>query len=197
MDCGAFLLELRLTGTPELVLDLLPMADRLTPEKRSAHMARIRRSNTRPELVVRKLLTELGYRYRIQLAGVPGRPDIAFTARRKAIFIHGCFWHAHTGCAGHHVPETRSDFWAAKFASNKARDQRLLEAAHAAGWETLVIWECELKDRQILATRLRDYLGPIRAKHNQPFSTDREITSHCVSGINSPAKVRRNSEDQG
>src|SRR5437588_7492044 len=115
------------------------MADRLTPQERSAHMARIRRADTKPERIVRRLLTELGYRYRIQLAKVPGRPDIAFTARRKAIFVHGCFWHAHDGCSGHHVPKTRSEFWSRKFAMNKARDQRLLEAAHAVGWETLVI----------------------------------------------------------
>jgi DNA mismatch endonuclease (patch repair protein) len=139
------------------------MSDWLTPDQRSAHMARIRRSDTRPERVVRRVLTELGYRYRVQLAGVPGRPDIAFTARRKAIFVHGCFWHAHAGCSGHHVPKTRSDFWLLKFAKNKARDQRLLEAAQAAGWETLVIWECELKDKCAVAIRLRRYLGHPRA----------------------------------
>nr|MCK7669377.1 very short patch repair endonuclease [Bradyrhizobium sp. 2S1] len=127
-------------------------------------MARIRRSDTGPERIVRRLLTELGYRYRIQLAKVPGRPDIAFTARRKAIFVHGCFWHAHTGCSGHHVPKTRSDFWSQKLATNKARDQRLLEAAQAAGWQTLVIWECEVKDRQALTARLRCYLGHQRAE---------------------------------
>ena len=99
-----------------------------------------------------------------------GRPDIAFPGRRKAILVNGCFWHAHTGCAGQHTPKTRSDFWSQKFAKNKARDQRLLDAAQAAGWETLVIWECELKDMLVLATRLGHYLGPRRTKNRKAIN---------------------------
>src|SRR3954447_7657446 len=119
------------------------MVDRISPQGRSALMAKIRRANTKPELAVRRILTKLGYRYRIHLAGIPGRPDVAFTARRKAIFIHGCFWHAHDNCHVFKLPKTRRDFWFDKFAKNKARDARLSKAARAAGWKIIVIWECD------------------------------------------------------
>lgn len=124
-------------------------------------MARIRRSDTKPEKRVRSLLHGLGYRFRIQLKGVPGRPDVALTRRRVAIMVHGCFWHAH-GCPSSNLPKTRTDFWAAKFAANKARDARLQQAAEADGWRCIVIWECETNDMTTLAARLRDELGPSR-----------------------------------
>ncbi|MFK4385888.1 very short patch repair endonuclease [Bradyrhizobium sp. USDA 223] len=138
------------------------MADRLTPEQRSAHMARIGRCNTRPELMVRQLLTEIGYRYRIHLGGVPGRPDVAFTKRKKAVFIHGCFWHAHENCRVFKLPSSRKEFWERKFENNKARDKRLLEAAEEAGWQTLVVWECELSNLGRVSRRLKRFLGPPR-----------------------------------
>lgn len=138
-------------------------------------MARIRRANTKPELIVRRLLHALGYRFRVQLAGVPGRPDVAFPKRRKAIFIHGCFWHAHEGCPIHRVPRTRPEFWIAKFERNRERDRRLLAAAVASGWECLVIWECELKEHKPIAERLRSFLGDARllvtAGHSSAFSS--------------------------
>lgn len=139
------------------------MADPLTREQRSAVMARIKRANTRPELVVRRLLHGLGYRFRLQLAGVPGRPDVAFPRRKKAIFVHGCFWHAHEGCTAHRIPKTRPEFWSAKFARNRERDERLLMAARALGWDCLVIWECEAELSAILTKRLRSFLGKPRA----------------------------------
>jgi len=124
-------------------------------------MARIKRSDTRPEKIVRSLLHKLGYRFRIQLKGVPGRPDVAFVKRRVAIMVHGCFWHAH-GCPSANLPKTRAEFWEAKFKANKERDLRLQAAAEAAGWRCLVIWECETKDKAALATRLSADLGPTR-----------------------------------
>lgn len=144
------------------------MADRLTVEQRSAHMARIRRANTRPEVAVRTLLHRLGYRFRIQLKGVPGRPDVAFPARRKAIFIHGCFWHGHQGCSTWRQPKTRSEFWANKIETNRARDARLAAAAEADGWACLVIWECETKDVSDLTERLIEFLGPTRSTLRLP-----------------------------
>lgn len=138
------------------------MADRLTPAQRSAHMARIGRAHTRPELIVRSLLNRLGYRFRLQWKQAPGRPDIAFPSRRKAVFIHGCFWHAHQGCTVFKMPKTRTDFWSAKFDRNKERDARLLAAAAAEGWDCLVIWECETSDEGCLASRLRQHLGAPR-----------------------------------
>lgn len=130
--------------------------------RRSELMSRIRRANTKPELVVRHLLHGLGYRFRVQLKGVPGRPDIAFTKRRKAIFINGCFWHAHEGCAHWRMPRSRRAFWEAKLMANRARDQRLIAAAQDAGWACLTIWECEMHDMTKLVARLSKYLGPCK-----------------------------------
>ncbi|UAJ11944.1 very short patch repair endonuclease [Glacieibacterium megasporae] len=124
-------------------------------------MARIRRSDTKPEWTVRRLLHELGYRYRTQLAAVPGRPDIAFTARRKCIQVHGCFWHAH-GCDLSRSPKTRTAFWEEKFARNRERDARLDLAATALGWSKLVVWECETRNGLLLGERLIRFLGERR-----------------------------------
>lgn len=146
------------------------MADRLTRAQRSAHMARIRRANTLPEKIVRSLLHRLGYRFRIQLRGVPGRPDVAFPAKRKAIFIHGCFWHGHTRCQTWRMPKTRSQFWQNKIQTNRSRDERLLSAAVASGWDCLVVWECETKDQTALAGRLIEFLGPAQSNRHRPLS---------------------------
>ncbi|WP_456734323.1 very short patch repair endonuclease [Bradyrhizobium sp. USDA 3364] len=127
---------------------------------RSRLMSKIKRANTKPELAVRRILTELGYRYRIHLAGVPGRPDVAFTKRKKAVLVHGCFWHAHDDCPLFKLPSSRREFWERKFANNKARDGRLLQEAQAAGWKTLVVWECEVSDTARVSKRLRRFLGP-------------------------------------
>lgn len=137
------------------------MADRLSTAERSAHMARIGRSDTKPELIVRRLLHSLGYRFRIQFASVPGRPDVAFPSRRKCVQVHGCFWHAH-GCSLSRVPKTRTDFWEAKFGRNRERDERLERAAAEMGWQTLTIWECETRDADELIGRLSAFLGDCR-----------------------------------
>ena len=136
------------------------LADKLTPAQRSAHMAKIRRANTRPEWVVRRSLFAMGYRYRLQWRAAPGRPDIAFPGRRKAIFVHGCFWHQHEGCFLSHVPSTRREFWQSKFDRNRARDARDLKLAKDTGWDALVVWECETRDRCGLEERLIKFLGP-------------------------------------
>ncbi|MFL6759460.1 very short patch repair endonuclease [Sphingomonas sp.] len=136
------------------------MTDPLTPEKRSRHMAAIKGRNTQPERIVRSTLHAAGYRFRIHYNALPGRPDVAFPGRRKAIQVHGCFWHAH-GCGGSHTPATRTEYWAAKFARNKARDARQLAEAKERGWDVMVVWECELKDKA-LPDRLRAFVGPTR-----------------------------------
>lgn len=141
--------------------------DRLSPAERSAHMARIRRADTKPELVVRSLLHRLGYRFRTQFAEVPGRPDVAFPARRKCVQVHGCFWHAH-GCDISRVPKTRTAFWQDKFDRNRERDTRLEAAAAAAGWSTLVVWECEVTNVELLTRRLTDFLGVPRHRPIDP-----------------------------
>lgn len=141
--------------------------DELIPEARSRLMSRIRRSDTKPERIVRSLLHRLGYRFRTQYKGVPGRPDIAFPARRKAVMVHGCFWHQHPGCRHARIPATRRAFWEAKFDRNRERDARLLAEAEAQGWDMLVLWECGIRDTADLADELTKFLGPTRVANRQ------------------------------
>jgi DNA mismatch endonuclease, patch repair protein len=121
-------------------------------------MARVRSQDTTPERVVRRLLTEFGYRYRLHRSDLPGKPDIAFIGRRKAIFVHGCFWHGHDCVRGAREPKTNSDYWRAKIAGNRARDIASREALEAMGWRVLPIWECQLRDRSKLSHRLAEFL---------------------------------------
>ncbi len=139
------------------------MADRLTPNQRSVHMSRIWRGDTKPEWLVRRLLHRLGYRFRLQWKDAPGRPDVAFPGRRKAIQVNGCFWHQHEGCRLAHVPNTRRAFWTAKFERNRARDARDLARAAAQGWSVLVVWECETRDLPELELRLVRFVGATKA----------------------------------
>lgn len=126
-------------------------------------MGRIRRADTKPEWIVRRLLHRLGYRFRLQWKAAPGRPDVAFPGRRKIIFVHGCFWHQHEGCSRATVPGTRREFWETKFARNKARDARDLARAEAEGWSTLVVWECETRSAAELEARLVGFVGATKA----------------------------------
>ena len=136
------------------------MADTMSPAERSRRMALIRSKDTIPEIVVRRLVHALGYRFRVHRKDLPGRPDLVFPARRKVIFVHGCFWHQHPGCRVAHVPATRPDYWRAKFAATAERDERTMASIAALGWEALIIWECSLRDREALSDTLRTFLGP-------------------------------------
>lgn len=139
------------------------MVDRLSPEARSQNMARITGKDTSPEMAVRKLLHQMGYRYRLHVRGLPGRPDIAFPGRRKAVLVHGCFWHRHPGCRYAYTPKSRTEFWQRKFDQNVERDARNTRALAERGWKALVVWECEVRDVQPLRDRLRSFLGLVRA----------------------------------
>ena len=121
------------------------MTDRLTPRQRSAHMARIRGEDTRPELVVRRALHAAGYRYRLHLRRMPARPDIVLPKFRAVVLVHGCFWHRHEGCRLAYMPKSRIDFWNEKFSGNLLRDHRQHKALLDSGWRVLVIWECALR----------------------------------------------------
>ena len=121
------------------------MIDILTPEQRSAQMSRIRGSNTKLELLVRRALHARGFRYRLRGAGLPGRPDLVLPRYRTAIFVHGCFWHAHA-CPLFRLPKTRPEFWRTKLESNQTRDERALEALRQMGWHSYVVWECSLRN---------------------------------------------------
>lgn len=122
-------------------------------------MARIGSKNTAPELTVRRLLHGLGYRFRLHRRGLPGTPDIVFPGRRRAIFVHGCFWHGH-GCRIGKPPKSRPEFWAPKLDRNKARDEENCDALRRAGWDVAVVWQCEVKEKETLVRRLEDFLGP-------------------------------------
>ena len=118
------------------------VVDTLTVEQRSALMARVRGVDTKPELFVRKALYARGYRYRLHVRDLPGRPDLVFRKRRTVVFVHGCFWHRH-GCKKTTHPKSRQDYWEAKFANNVARDKRNLAQLIDDGWRVFVVWECE------------------------------------------------------
>lgn len=118
--------------------------DRVSPEHRSRIMARIHGRNTQPELLVRRILYKMGYRYRIHYPKLPGRPDLAFPGRRKAVFVHGCFWHQHDGCADAGIPKSNRDFWQKKLAGNIERDQRNVSEIRKLGWNVLILWECQI-----------------------------------------------------
>lgn len=123
-------------------------------------MSRVRGKDTRPEWVVRQLVYSMGYRYRLHARELPGRPDMVFRKRRKAIFIHGCFWHRHSAarCALARLPKSRLDFWLPKLEGNKERDHRNRRALAKAGWKILTIWECELKNVKRLGSAIRRFL---------------------------------------
>jgi DNA mismatch endonuclease (patch repair protein) len=131
--------------------------------QRSALMARIGPKNSVPEMVVRKVAHGLGYRYRLHGRDLPGTPDLVFPARRSIIFVHGCFWHRHSGCKRCTHPKTRFEFWAEKFARNVQRDASNEEALRRAGWRVLVIWECETFAPAEVRRRLKSFLGPTKS----------------------------------
>ena len=133
--------------------------DRLTPEARSALMRAVKPKNTSPERRVRQLAHNLGYRYRLHRKDLPGTPDLVFPSRRKAIFVHGCFWHRHPGCRKATTPKSSLDYWRGKFQRNVERDQQRISELQALGWDVEVIWECETHDRIALKKRLRALLG--------------------------------------
>lgn len=134
--------------------------DTLTREQRSERMSRIRSRGSKPELVVRRLLHALGYRFRLHRRDLPGTPDLVFTSRRKVIFVHGCFWHRHgdPNCRLARLPKSRLEFWVPKLERNRARDEEHVEALRMLGWQTHVAWECKLADREQLANELQRFL---------------------------------------
>jgi DNA mismatch endonuclease, patch repair protein len=131
--------------------------DIISPERRSALMARIRGRDTGPEMIVRRLLHGLGYRFRVHLANLPGRPDVVLPSKGAVIFVHGCFWHRHN-CGLGYMPKTRREFWRNKFDDNVRRDRRVRRELRAAGWRVLVIWECQTEEPSALASRLTRFL---------------------------------------
>ena len=125
---------------------------------RSENMRRIKSRDTGPEIAVRKLLYSLGYRYRLNRKALPGKPDIVFAKRRKVIFVHGCFWHAH-GCRMSHSPRTNLAYWSPKLARNVERDSANNIALELLGWQILTLWECEIQGQtSTLKTAITEFL---------------------------------------
>jgi DNA mismatch endonuclease (patch repair protein) len=133
--------------------------DTLTPEQRSERMAKVRGRDTKPELAVRRRLHAMGYRYRLHDKKLPGSPDLVFAGRRKALFVHGCFWHMHEGCALARMPKSRLDFWRPKLEGNRARDAAKVSQLRELGWEVMTVWECELRDMDALVARVVAFLN--------------------------------------
>lgn len=132
--------------------------------KRSAVMARVKSQDTKPELLLRKVLTALGARYRLQRKDLPGKPDVVMPGRRLAFFVHGCFWHGHDCARGSRVPKANRDYWLAKVARNKARDEKAVEALTADGWTVETVWECDMKNVEVLKARLATILDDTAAR---------------------------------
>ena len=129
------------------------------PLNRSQIMSRIRSKGTKPEMLVRRTLYAMGYRYRLHRKSLPGRPDIVFPGRKKAVLVHGCFWHQHEGCTAARKPKSNTEYWLPKLEENVVRDQNNQYAIRQLGWETLTLWECQLKDAAELKRRLAQFLG--------------------------------------
>jgi DNA mismatch endonuclease (patch repair protein) len=130
-------------------------------KQRSFNMSRIKSTDTKPEMVLRRALHAAGFRYRLNVRDLPGKPDIVFTSRRKAIFVNGCFWHMHDCRFGIVIPRTNTDFWQKKRLGTVERDKRVLAELQANGWQTLTVWECELKPSSLSAgqSRALEFLG--------------------------------------
>lgn len=116
----------------------------MSPEERSAHMAKIRSRDTKPELILRSWLHKQGYRYRLHVKQLPGRPDLVFVGRKKVVFVNGCFWHGHDCPVGVRLPKSNTSFWEDKRRRNQERDAQHLLRLTELGWQSIVIWECEL-----------------------------------------------------
>ncbi len=135
----------------------MPRYDPLTPAERSERMSRIRNADTKPEMIVRRLIHGMGYRYRLHVRDLPGNPDLVFRPRRMVIFVHGCFWHQH-GCRQYRQPRTRRSFWGPKLAGNKARDADVKRELRGHGWSVMVVWGCQVRNESVLRNRIKRFL---------------------------------------
>ncbi|ATN32555.1 very short patch repair endonuclease [Rhizobium sp. ACO-34A] len=128
------------------------------PDQRRRLMAKVKATGSKPEMLVRRATHRLGFRYRLHVRGLPGTPDLVFSRHKKAIFVHGCFWHRHTGCARATTPKAHAEYWQKKFEDNVQRDETSQAALEALGWRVLVVWECETKNLDCLSERLHTFL---------------------------------------
>lgn len=134
--------------------------DKISKAKRSANMAAIRAKDTRPEMIVRSLAHRLGFRFRLHRHDLPGKPDLVFPSRKKVIFVHGCFWHQHTGCREGRVPSSRPEYWVPKLKRNVVRDSSNADHLRGAGWKILTIWECQTANEFAVRLAIDKFLRP-------------------------------------
>lgn len=136
-----------------------PMADTVTPKRRSEIMARIKSKNTTPERIVRTIVRKMRLRFTSHSRTLSGKPDLVFNRRHKVIFVHGCFWHQHRGCSDGRVPRSNGAYWKKKLARNLERDRENQASLRRGGWKSLVIWECETLNREMLERSIRTFLS--------------------------------------
>jgi DNA mismatch endonuclease (patch repair protein) len=134
------------------------MPDVFNPEERSRIMAKVRGENTSPERLVRSLIHKMGYRFRLNVKDLPGKPDIVLKKHKKVIFVHGCFWHQHEGCPHAARPSSNTEYWNKKLDRNMIRDRENMHKLEYLGWNVLIVWECETRDREKLVDKLKGFL---------------------------------------
>ena len=138
------------------------LLDKLSPKRRSENMRRIQSKDTSPELLVRRMVFGLGFRYRLHDPQLPGKPDLVFRRVKKIIEVRGCFWHQHVNCIDSHIPKSRIDYWLPKLERNVARDHSNTRLLKQMGWRVFVVWECEIKNTSTLEKRIVKFLTPDR-----------------------------------
>lgn len=175
-----------------ITVNLQNMSDTLTPDQRHRNMAAILSDSTRPELKLRHALWRLGLRYRTNDRKLPGKPDIVLPKYRTVIFVHGCFWHGHKDCKYYTVPKTNTDFWVAKVARNKERDQEVWRKLEAKGWNVIIVWECQLK-----SGRLDEAVGRVAAeivKNGEAYRAEQEARRKMREEYRREQKARKEKE---
>lgn len=145
-------------------------------------MKGVKSKNSAPELVVRRMLFKAGFRYILHGKTLPGKPDIVFTAKRKVIFVHGCFWHQHPSedCPISRRPRSNIDFWDAKLDRNIARDKRVVAELEALGWSVMIVWECELKDHVSMLSKLTAFLGGPRSAQKEARKSEAPVFEYAL-----------------
>ena len=155
------------------------MVDHVSPEIRSRIMASVRSKGTKPEMAVRRALHRLGYRYRLHRKDLPGRPDLTFVSRKKVLFINGCFWHLHPGCSRARIPVSNQEFWTRKLQRNRSRDADNIASLRKLGWDTMTVWQCELRDLDSALNRIVLFLGqPTASAHSRWSFTPANTVGH-------------------
>lgn len=145
----------------------IPPRQKREPLTRSQMMARIPSKNTKPELLTRSAVHALGLRFRNHVSDLPGKPDLANKKKKWAIFVHGCFWHSHSGCKLASSPKSNMGYWTTKLSVNCTRDQEKMRALHAMGFRVLIVWECQVHNRAPLAKTLAEFFPRVATQHNR------------------------------